>query len=125
MSAIGSSKERARTLTRAIKYAMEIPLDEMPPCFDREEDWRLWHAYNRTIASSGRASTPCDDCLPEFCQRMKNEGRCYPEIKLQRWKGGEIKIRANYKKWADDRIAVLRHGGKVADKILEDKGIRK
>ena len=48
-----------------------------PMCMDISE-YRDWKAANESIvAKSGKARTPCHDCLADFALEMRFEGRCY------------------------------------------------
>ena len=59
-----------------------------PPCFESNEQWIEWQLLDSQLA--GSANTPfCADCLPEFAERMREEGRCiYPLVRFYRVNGG-------------------------------------
>ena len=57
--------------------------DEMPPCFDSQEQWEAWQemeavtrsvGYNRR--SARRVVSFCADCTVKYQDRMRHEGRC-------------------------------------------------
>lgn len=57
-----------------------------PPCFETDKQWVDWQVLDNQCSGN----TPfCADCLPEFAERMREEGRCvYPFIRFYWINGG-------------------------------------
>lgn len=62
---------------------------EYPPCFESAADFHQWLRHNVTSPTPMRPDFPaepnyCRDCMPEYQDRMKEEGRClFPMVRFQ------------------------------------------
>jgi hypothetical protein len=54
----------------------------MPKCWDNPSDWQEWGRLNKIAGPVDRKKSLehfCNDCTPEYSERMNQEGRCaYP-----------------------------------------------
>jgi len=61
---------------------------KFPKCFDSQQQYKEWKFYARRAQGT---EWPCNDCLPEFQERMKACGRCEnPHVQFQKSHDGAI-----------------------------------
>ena len=65
-----------KVLDEAMKnYQLMMKLADYPDCFDSEKQFKDWSELE-SIAHTKPIGLPCRDCIPEYQQRMADEGRC-------------------------------------------------
>lgn len=70
-----NSKEPSHALINQRRKAIKI-LTVCPPC-SPQDMWDDWQMLNRNfIHKNGLGNVFCDDCTPEFQNKMKLQGKC-------------------------------------------------
>ena len=60
-----------------------------PPCFDSAEQWKEYRAL--AVYTGHDGFTFCTDCLPEYKEKMRTEGRCqYPSTLFTKTPMGSV-----------------------------------
>ena len=70
------------------------PDPQRPACFG-EREWAEWLTLNR-LAATGRATSACCDCTPEFMGEMLDDGRCIGGPPCEGCQGGCISVMRMY-----------------------------